>query len=232
MMGRGAVGLVVIACTLALTGCTNGARVPAETVTMTAPPVPAETVTATVAETAEPSVYVPVGDYSILMGEGATRDDAALAAAFVEFALDPSTPPDGLTFATDGVQLGIMERVFVTRVPSELQSRSAWQIGSSDDLFFESEGPFSAIEPVRQWVVGQDPEADFPLATGVFEVAVGAHRGCPYEINGVPQGMESARQVWITSVGETVSCAAGWFAVDLFVLDGAVAAVTVELGSP
>ena len=63
-------------------------------------------------------------------------------------------------------------------------------------------------------------------------MAVGQHEGCPYAIEGVPAGMESARQVWLTSVGENVSCAAGWFAVDLVVVDDAVAAVTVELGSP
>lgn len=70
------------------------------------------------------------------------------------------------------------------------------------------------------------------MATGAFEVAVGRHGGCPYEIAGVPAGMESAWQVWLTPVGEYVSCADGWFAVDLFVVDGAVASVTVELGSP
>jgi len=232
MVSRGAVGLVVIAGALALTGCTNGTPVPAETVSVTAPPIPVETVTAMATETTAPSVYVPEGEYSILLGEGATRDDAALATAFVELALDPSTVPDGLRFAADGVQLGIMTTIYATRAPSELRSRSAWQVGSEEDLLFERVGPFSALDTVSGWVTGQDPEAEDQFVTGVFEVAVGPHWGCPYAIDGVPAGLESARQVWLKPSGEWVSCAGGWFAVDLFVLDGEVAAITVELGSP
>ena len=242
MVKRGAIGLAVVAGTLALTGCTNGTPAPAETVTVTvtvtAPPAPAETVTATATatatetETVEPSVYVPVGDYSILLGEGATRDDAALVAAFVEFALDPSSVPDGLRLAADGVQLGIMTTIYTTRSPAELRRRSAWQVGSEEDLLFERTGPFSALDAVSGWVTGQDPEAEGEVVTGVFEVAVGPHGGCPYGIGGVPAGLESARHVWLRSSGELVSCAGGWFAVDLFVLDDEVVAVTVELGSP
>jgi len=229
MRGKGPYAMVV-ASVLALAGCANGTPAPTETVTViqTASPSPVETVT----ETVTPSVYVPLGDYAILLGEGATADDAALASAFVEFALDSSKVPQGLTFAPAGVQLGILQRILATRTPAELRDRSAWRIGSEDDLYFEATGPFSAIEPIRQWIVGRDPSAEFPIATGVFEVAVGQHDGCPYEIEGVPAGMESARQVWLAPVGENVSCAAGWFAVDLFVVDNAVAAVTVELGSP
>ena len=232
MRGTSAFAVVVVVGALALAGCTNGTPAPAATVTVTqtASPGPAETVTVT--ETVAPRVYVPWGDYVILLGEGATRDDAVLAAAFVEFALDSSTVPEGLTFAADGVQLGILQSIFATHTPAELRDRSAWLVGSEDDLYFEATGPFSAIEPVREWVVGRDPAAEFPIATGAFEVAVGQHDGCPYAIEGVPSGMESARQVWLAPVGENVSCAAGWFAVDLFVLDDAVAAVTVELGSP
>lgn len=214
-----------------LAGCTDNSPARAETVTVTATssPSPAATVTAT--ETVVPSVYVPLGEYAILLGDGATRDDAALAAAFVDFALDSTTTPEGLTFAPEGVQLGILQRIFATPTPGELRDRSAWLIGA-EDVLFERSGPFSAIEPIEQWIVGRDPGAEFPVATGAFEVAVGRHGGCPYEIAGVPAGMESARQVWLTPVGEYVSCADGWFAVDLFVVDGAVAAVTVELGSP
>ena len=232
MRGASAFAVVVVAGALALAGCTNGDPAPTETVTViqTASPSPAETVTVT--ETVAPSVYVPLGDYAILLGEGATRDDAALAAAFVEFALDSSTVTEGLTFAPDGVQLGILQRIFATHTPSELRDRSTWLIGTEDDLYFERSGPFSAIEPIQQWIVGRDPAAEFPIATGAFEVAVGQHDGCPYAIEGVPAGMESARQVWLTPVGEGISCAYGWFAVDLFVIDDAVAAVTVELGSP
>lgn len=225
-----ALGVVVVVGALAFAGCTNVTPAPAETVTaiQTAWPSPAETVTETVA----PSVSVPLGDYAILLGEGATGDDAALAGAFVEFALDSSTVPEGLTFAPAGVQLGILERIFVTRAPAELQDRSAWLVGTEDDFYFESSGPFSAIEPIREWVVARGPATELPIATGAFEVAVGQHDGCPYAIEGVPAGMESARQVWLAPVGENISCAYGWFAVDLFVIDDAVAAVTVELGSP
>lgn len=244
-MGRkGAVASVVIAGSVALGGCSPGTPAPAETVTVTVSPMPAPTVTATV--TVEPpTVYVPYDGYTILLGEGATRDDAALVAAFVELALDPATVPDGLSFAEGGVQLGSMSTIYATRTPTELRSRSAWQVGTADTLLFERSGPFSAIEPVRQWVVGQDPAAQIPhryfaddpeaersYETGAFMVHVGPHRGCPYDIDGVPPGMESAHQVWLESVGELVSCASGWVAVDLFVLDGEVAAVTVELGSP
>lgn len=219
-----------VAGALVLAGCTNSPPAPAETVTVTATttPSPAETVT----ETVVPSVYVPLGEYAILLGEGATRDDAALAAAFVDFALDSSTAPEGLTFAPEGVQLGILQRIFATHTPSELRDRSTWLIGTEDDIYFERSGPFSALEPIRQWIVGRDLGPEFPIATGAFEVAVGQHEGCPYAIEGVPAGMESARQVWLTPVGENVSCADGWFAVDLFVVDGAIVAVTVELGSP
>ncbi len=51
-----------------------------------------------------------------MLGDGATQEDVALVAAFIEFALDPSTVPDGLTFASDGVQLGILDRVFATGI--------------------------------------------------------------------------------------------------------------------
>lgn len=219
---------VVVAGVLALAGCVNETAAPTETVTViqTASPRPAVAVTETVA----PSVYVPLGEFAILVGEGATRDDAALAAAFVEFALDSSTVPEGLTFAPGGVQLGILQRIFVTRAPSELRDPSAWQIGTEDDLYFERSGPFSAIEPVRQWVVGRDAESS--IATGAFEVAVGQHEGCSYPVEGLPAGMESARQVWLKPVGEYISCADGWFAVDLFVIDNAVVAVTIGIGAP
>ncbi|MCB2174331.1 MAG: hypothetical protein KQH57_00845 [Actinomycetales bacterium] len=218
---------------LALAGCT-GPTPPQtiETVTVTATPRPSPAPTAVETFTPPPNLYVPDGDYAIVLGDGATQEDAALVAAFIEFAIDPSTVPDGLTFAADGVQLGIMDRVFATRDPSELTSRSAWRIGTSDDLLFERTGPYSALEPVRSWVTQRDLDDEVPFVTGAFEVNVGTHHGCPYAIDGVPAGMGTARQVWLVSIGEYVSCAGGWFAIDLFVVDGAVAAVTVELGSP
>lgn len=217
---------------LVLAGCTSDPPVPAETVTVTVTATPSPVETVAVTQTAAPAVHVPVGEYAILLGDGATDDDAALAAAFVDFALEPSATPEGLTFDPDGVQLGILQRIFATRAPSELAASSAWVIGGEDDVLFERTGPFSAIEPVRQWVLARESETEFVVATGAFQVAVGQHEGCPYAIEGVPAGMESARQVWLTPVGENVSCADGWFAVDLFVVDGAVTAVTVELGSP
>lgn len=235
----GILGFATLSVALVLAGCTGDpAPNVTVTVTATATPAPAKPVTATASpapaetETVSPNVYVPLGDYAIVEGDGATRDDAALAAAFVDFALDPSTVPEGLTFAPEGVQLGILQRIFATRTPGELRERSAWDVGTEGDLYFESEGPFSAIEPLRQWVVDRDPEAEFPIATGVFEVAVGRHDGCPYPIDGVPPGMESARQVWLKPVGEDLSCAGRWFGVDLFVVDGAVVGVTIALGSP
>lgn len=222
----------LIAALLALAGCTNDTATPAAGETVTTTPSPAATVTATETVTASPRVYVPGGDFVLLMGEGATPADAALAHAFVDVALDPSTVPAGLRFDPDEVQLGILTTIYTTRTPGELRTRSAWQVGSKDDLLFERQGPFSALDPVSGWVTGHDPDADDPLVTGVFEVAVGPHWGCPYDIDGVPAGMERARQVWLKPSGEFVSCAGGWFAVDLFALDGEVAAVTVELGSP
>ena len=200
------------------------------TVTATPLPSPAETVVETV--TSAPDIYVPQGDYALVLGDGATQEDVALVAAFIEFALDPSTVPDGLTFAPDGVQLGIMDRVFATRDPGELTSRSAWQIGTADDLFFERTGPYSALETVRRWVTQRSPAGEVPEITGTFRVSVGPHRGCPPVVDGVPATRAPARQVWLSSTGAYVSCAGGWFAVDLFVVDGAVSAVTVELGSP
>lgn len=218
---------------LAVAGCTGRTPPPmAQTVTVTVTPKPSPAQTVAETFTPPPSLYVPDGDYAIVLGDGATPEDAALTAAFIEFALDPSTVPDGLRFAADGVQLGIMDRVFTTRDPSELTSRSAWRIGTSEDLLFERTGPYSALEPVRSWVTRRDLDDEVPLVTGAFQVNVGAHGGCPYPIDGVPAGLENARQVWLVSIGEYVSCAGGWFAVDLFVVDGAVAAVTVELGSP
>jgi len=230
--------MIVLAIVVA--GCTDSAPGPAETVTttVTSTPSPAATVTVTVppepavTETVRPTVHVPVGEYAIVLSDGTTSDDAELAAAFVDFALDPTAAPEGLNFAPEGVQLGILQNVHATRAPGELRDRSAWLIGTEGDLYFESTGPFSAIDTVRDWIVDRDRVEDVPIATGVFEVAVGRHDGCPYKIDGVPEGMESARQVWLKPVGKELSCAGRWFAVDLFVEGGAIVGVNVALGSP
>ena len=227
----------VVAGAIVLAGCADTTPAPAETLTVTASPSAAPTVTVTPSpepvetETVRPSVYVPDGEFAIVLGEGATPEDAALAEAFVELALDPSAGPGGLPLAPDSVQLGILQRIFSTRTPAELRDPAAWLVGDGA-LYFESEGPFSAIDIVRSWVLDRERVEDVPIATGVFEVAVGKHDGCPYTIEGVPEGMESARQVWLAPVGDELSCAARWFAVDLFVQDGTVAAVTLALGSP
>lgn len=229
-----------VAGAIALAGCADDVPAPGETVTVTAsgPPAPTVTVTASPGpatvetETVSPSVYVPFGEHAIVLGEGATREDVALADAFISFALDPSAAPEGLTFAPAGVTLGILQNTHATRTPAELRERSAWLVGEGGDLYFESTGPFSAIDTIRAWVIERERVEDVPLATGVFEVAVGRHDGCPYKIDGVPEGLESARQVWLQPVGEELSCAGRWFAVDLFVTDGAVVGVTVALGSP
>lgn len=239
MQRAGVLRVTTLAAALLVVGCT-GDPAPNATVTVTASAPSAPTVTVTAApepvpvetETVSPSVYVPAGEYAIVLGEGATSEDAALATAFVDFAVDPAAVPEGLTFAPKGVQLGILQRIFHTRSPGELRERSAWLVGTEGDLYFESVPPFSAIDTVREWVMARERVEDVPIATGVFEVAVGRHDGCPYKIDGVPEGMETARQVWLAPVGEEVGCAARWFAVDLFVTDGAVVGVTIALGSP
>jgi len=78
----------------------------------------------------------------------------------------PSATPEGITLAPQGVQLGILQDVLSARTPAELREPSAWLVGGDECCYFEAVGPFSAIDPVRHWVLDRGAVEGVTLALG------------------------------------------------------------------
>ncbi|HEY3546382.1 MAG TPA: hypothetical protein VGK17_09845, partial [Propionicimonas sp.] len=65
-----------------------------------------------------------------------------------------------------------------------------------------------------------------------LSVHVGDHPGCPSTGVETPAEYSGVTQVWISPADGAIDTCIDWFAVNLFVDDGTVLGVTVELGSP
>ena len=147
-------------------------------------------------------------------GVEVTAADQALVGAFLEFARSGGDTSQ-LPIPTDGLSLGLADRLLLDRTAEELNDPSAW------DIVFE---PFRGrVAPFSAHELLSDPRES--------RIVVGPHDHCASPPWPVPEGLEELRQISIQPLRAT-SCLE-WFTVDFFVdADGLVQAITLDLWEP
>lgn len=147
-------------------------------------------------------------------GVEVTEADRRLVETFTGFARNGGDPAD-LPIAPEGLQLGLADRIFLTRSASELADSAAW------DIVFE---PFRGrVAPFSAFALLADPRESLIL--------VGPHDHCAAPPWPPASGLEDLRHLSIQPI-RTSSCLE-WFTVDFFVNEeGLVEAITLDLWEP
>lgn len=144
-----------------------------------------------------------------------TSEDERLVAAFLRFADDPSQGTQALPFAGD-VALGLGSQLHVIRTAPELAEADGWWLDVAD--FRAYAGPFSALEVARD--------------AGETVVSVGAYDRCVAAPTPAPEQVAAFRRVGVQpELGPQDSCLQ-WWSVDLYLDDGRIVAVSLDLYEP
>ncbi len=144
-----------------------------------------------------------------------TAKESSLVASLLEFARsgDPiSAAP--ISFAADGVLLGLGDDVLVARTPEELAEPSAWVLDV--DTFREHVGPFSALDQLGD--------------VNDVTVTAGPHPHCAAPPALMPPETVGLRQISIQPAN--VQSCLQWWTVDLFLDGREVKVVTMDLWDP
>jgi hypothetical protein len=144
-----------------------------------------------------------------------TEEDLALARALEALSNDPG--PETLAqvpFAPE-VALGLARRLEPPRARDQLAARAGWSIDAAQ--FRGYVGPFNALEH---------------LDGARVDVEVGPQPHCAGPPVPAPPGLESLHRVVLQPAAGTIDSCLDWFSVDLFVDDGTVVAVTLDLWEP
>lgn len=145
-----------------------------------------------------------------------TSEDEQLVAAFLRFADEPSAGAfEALPFASE-VALGLGSELPATRTATELEDPDAWSLDVDD--FRGYAGPFSALELARD--------------TGATDVSVGDYDRCVAPPTPAPDQVAGLRRVSVQpQLGPQESCLR-WWSVDLYLDDGRIVAVSLDLYDP
>lgn len=158
------------------------------------------------ATTVPPGTIVPGGP-------AASERDRLMVAGLIEFAREVGPP--ALTFAEEGVQLGLGEDLITRRAPSELNDPAQWVLATQE--FRSHVGPFSALTLLRE--------------SRSLDVSVGPHPHCASAPVPPPAGVAHLRRVSVHP--DAADGCLGWFTVDIYVdAEGIVHAVTLDLWAP
>lgn len=112
------------------------------------------------------------------------------------------------------VSLGVHNVLSVERSLDDLRSADGWTVGVSEYAGFA--GPFSALETLR--------------TGGPLVIEEGEHPHCAGPPLDPPAGLENATRVHAQP--KNVDSCIPWFSVDLWIVDGSIQAVTLELFGP
>lgn len=167
--------------------------------------------------TAPPSSPAPSASASASASAVAqpTDEDLALARALEALSNDPG--PETLAqvpFAPE-VALGLARRLEPPRARDQLAARAGWSIDAAQ--FRGYVGPFNALEH---------------LTGARVDVTVGPQPHCAGPPVPAPPGLERLHRVVLQPAAGTIDSCLDWFSVDLFVDDGTVVAVTLDLWEP
>jgi len=161
----------------------------------------------------------------------ATDADRALAQRFVAFSLDlGAASASELGLASEGVQLGLGDRLLTELSVASATDPAAWEI--PEDVFRGSAGPFSAIDVLGRGVAGSDGDPSVADMSGLV-VTVGDHPHCVSPPVPAPPEMSEMRRVSVQPSPDRMQSCLDWFTIDFFVdNDGMVAAITLDLWEP
>jgi hypothetical protein len=138
---------------------------------------------------------------------------ADLIGKLTDFARSPSQAAwEKLPFA-ETVQLGLGERIVKSVPAAELADPASWTLPV--DMYAGYKGPFSALEQLAQ--------------NNERNISVGEHPHCAGSPRPAPDGLEALSR-WSTQ--PAVQECLRWYSVDLFVEDGTIRAVTLDLWEP
>lgn len=157
------------------------------------------------------------GEPSVAASEsgGVTPDEAAVVQALVRFArTGDRADAAAIPIADGGVALGLSNRLMVTRSAEELGDARGWTLQS--EAFRGYVGPFSAIRLL---------EEDRPI-----RVAAGPHPHCASPPVQPHPATVRLRQLSIQPA--QLDTCLRWWTVDVFLDDGDVAAITMDLWEP
>lgn len=132
-------------------------------------------------------------------------------------ALAASTGDDidltGASFAAT-VSLGVHNVLSTERTRAQLETYDGWTIGVSEYAGFS--GPFNALDTLRS---GE-----------TLVIDEGSHPHCAGPALDPPEGLEEATRVHAQP--KNIDSCIAWFSVDLWIVDGSIEAVTLELFGP
>lgn len=148
---------------------------------------------------------------------------------FTAFLLNPSVAAAAAVPFADTVRLGLGPTLY-QRVPrGDLANPDRWRITPPDNLFRASVGPFSALATARAFLDRPGAPTDPREA---FAVAGGPHTNCFGNASPAPESLASADRISLTPAEGTIDSCIQWFSVDAFLVDGAIVAVTLDIGEP
>lgn len=149
--------------------------------------------------------------------EGDVREeDRRLARVLLDFATDPTPQRHAEVPWADVVQLGLGADLHLELAASALADPDGWNIEVED--FRAYAGPFSALTLLTQ--------------AGATTLVVGDYPRCASPPETPPATLADARRISLQPVlADDASCLQ-WWAVDLYVRDGEVVAVTMDLFEP
>jgi hypothetical protein len=148
-------------------------------------------------------------------GSPATDADDAVVRALRAFAAEPSTANFDRVPWADRVAIGVGTDLLRTVPAAELRSREAWTVRPTSGYEWASSGPFNALDLL---------DDDEP-----YQTSVGPHPHCASKPKDPPADVPSMRRV-STQPSETTCLS--WYTVDLFMQDGEIHAVTLDLWEP
>jgi hypothetical protein len=144
-----------------------------------------------------------------------TDGDRAVVQALRAYAADPSAANFERVPWADTLSLGVGTELMRTVPAAELQAPEAWAVRPDSGYEWASSGPFNALDLLDQ---------DEP-----YQTTVGAHPHCASEPKPAPADVADMRRV---STQPTDGACPAWYTVDLFMEQGEIHAVTLDLWEP
>lgn len=158
-----------------------------------------------------------------------TAGDLDLARAFIAFAAAPSGDSAAVLPLADNVRIGAGS-VLQKGVPSgSYASVSTWTVAPLPDS-----GTVDWINPLQE-IADHAQRRKSQQVTGpdrAFTVSLGPHERCVGPGIPAPRGMGKFRRVSIQPVTTTKAPCLRWFSVDLYLSQGEIRAVTLDLFRP
>lgn len=159
---------------------------------------------------------------------GPSADDQDLARALVALAASPGPETLAAVRLAPEVALGLGRHLEPAQPRDRLARTSGWSIDAPS--FRAYAGPFNALELLAAQAAG--PPVGTARGPAAFAVTVGPHPHCAGPPVPAPRGLEDLRRVSLQPAAGTIDGCLEWFSVDLFVDQGAIVAVTLDLWEP